>query len=269
MLPIRRYVLPSEPRKSIYEWAVEYCGDPASHSLRGLMIRDFLIEQGMTADSRVLDIGCGALSQGAALISYLNEGNYVGLDPNGWLIEACLQADPQLEEKNPSFHYGSEFKIKGEEPFDFVVAHSVLSHAAQWQLEQALMNVRKLVRPGAVWLASLRLSEEDLFSRTWMYPDVSFFRLETVKTVGWHAGWHVQRMDELRERLIRLCPNDFHDWVRLYAVEIPEEINELRLDDERVRAEAEGLLDAAHTLYRQREKQRQIALREEAEANGD
>jgi hypothetical protein len=59
-------------RKSIYEWAVEYCGDPESHIKRGEIILSLLLKNGLMPRHKVLDLGCGALSQGKPLIEYLD-----------------------------------------------------------------------------------------------------------------------------------------------------------------------------------------------------
>ncbi len=236
-------------RKTIYQWAVEYCGDPASHVTRGDLISEFLVEEGLRPEHKLLDVGCGALSQGVPLINYLDTGNYVGLDPNGWLIEAALQEKPRLLGKEPSWSHDTEFRASGG-PFDYVVAHSVLSHVAHWQLEQALLNIRGLVAEGAIWLASLRLDQYDLYARQWRYPDVSYFRLETVQTVGWHAGWLVKQRPQLKERLQATCPNDFHDWLRLEAIPIQEAMNNMRLDDEERRREDQQILELAEEQYR-------------------
>lgn len=240
-------------RRSVFEWAKAYTGDPESHETRGAEITRFLIEAGLEPHHRVLDVGCGSLSQGMPLIRYLEPGRYVGLDPAGWLIESALEHDPGLEAKGPRFLYRDDFEAGAYgEKFDFVVAHSVLSHAAHWQLEQCLHAVRRNVNEGAVFLASLRLDQYDLFARTWQYPGVSFFRLETVKVAAWYAGWHAEHDPGLRERLTAVAPNDVHDWVRLTAIATAEEMNALRLHDEEWRGVDAGILAAAEQLYRER-----------------
>ena len=246
--PTRKSSSPLD-RKSIYEWAVEYCGDPASHVTRGNMLTEVLCEQGLKPHHQVLDLGCGALSTGVPLIRYLNEGNYVGLDPNGWLIEAALQENSDLLAKNPIFLYNSDFTITRGGPFDYVIAHSVLSHAAYWQLEQALANVRRDCNEGAIWLASLRLDQYDLWNRQWQYPGVSYFRFDTVRVIGFYAGWHVEQAHWLRECLTDKCPNDFHDWVKLTAIPTTEEMNQLRLTEEKWRKRDADVMKKAEEVY--------------------
>lgn len=75
--------------------------------------------------------------------------------------------------------------------FDFVFAHSVLSHCAHWQLELFLKNAAKVLAPGGRVLASIRLAEgnaygssgtadNDSMHEEWQYPGVSWFSLSTI-----------------------------------------------------------------------------------------
>lgn len=44
-----------------------------------------------------------------------------------------------------------------------MLSHSVLSHAAHWQLGEFLANVGVVLAPGGVILASLRLAERNAY----------------------------------------------------------------------------------------------------------
>lgn len=237
-------------RKSIWEWAVEYCGDPESHFERGEVILEMLKTEGLTPKHRVLDVGCGALSQGLPLIKYLERGLYTGLDPNGWLIEAALDHLPGLEAKEPKFSYDSEFMAGGE--YDFVIAHSVLSHVADWQMNQALMNIRKQTVDEGVFLASLRIAEEDTVDRLWVYPGVSFYRMGTVVRKANHWGWDVARRPYYQQVLTATCPNDFHDWVHFRAVRSPHDVNMMSIEAEQRDNEDAEILEIAKAEYRRR-----------------
>ena len=84
--------------------------------------------------------------------------------------------------------------------FDFVFAHSVLSHAAYWQLEAFLRNTSKVLLPEGKILASLCLAEgnaygnpgtsnkQDSMDDTWQYPGNSWFKLTTVETTAAKLG---------------------------------------------------------------------------------
>ncbi len=199
--------------KTVYEYAREYTG--ASCLDKGAVILDFLDEEGLKPEHFVLDVGCGCLAEGAYLMRYLDSGHYTGLDPNGWLIRAALDHDPVLEKFKPRFVVVGDF-TPPRRLFDFVIAHSVFSHTAEWQMAQALRNIRQSVVTGAVWLASLRLGPNS-HAWEWTYPNVTFFELETVSNLAEAAGWSCDWVPEYCERLSAVCPEDTHDWVRLTA----------------------------------------------------
>ena len=199
--------------KTVYEYARDFTG--ATDLRKGDVILDFLREEGLRPEHRVLEVGCGCLAAGAPLIRFLNEADqYVGLDPNGWLIAAALEEDLTLCAKIPDFVVRGDFDVEGE--FDMVVAHSVLSHVSGGQMRQALGNLRRNLRPGGVWLASLRRGPDD-YDPTWRYPNAAFFSRETLDAVGDSTGWRVEHVPEYRERLSAVSPEDVHDWVRLVA----------------------------------------------------
>lgn len=202
---------------------------------------DFLQAEGMTPQSQVLELGCGALSLGQFLIPHLAPAHYVGVEPAGWLVEAALATYPALESQAPAFLWRDDFDAsEAGRNFDFVVAHSVLSHCAHDQLALMLANTRKVVGEGAVFLCSFRKGQYNSLAGEWRYPGHVEFRLETIAVAGSHAGWRVEEMDEYKQRLQEVAPNDFHDWLRLTSVPPLAEWNDRRLaEEERLREEHE------------------------------
>lgn len=225
--------------KSNWEWSLEYTGDPQSFDKRGEIITKWLKELGMTPESRVLDIGCGNLNTGVHLIRFLNPGRYVGIDVNGWLVNAALEQFPDLPAKAPRFLWNSEFDASEVGvTFDFVVSHSVMSHMAHDQFPQALAAVRAVVDEGAVWLSSFRADQFNSLAKEWVYPGHSTFRLQTIEAWGVHFGWQVKIRHDLQKYLAMFCPNDVHDWLELTACPSMAEWNARRLaEDERIATE--------------------------------
>ncbi len=215
--------------KTLLDWAKEFCGEPSSHVSRGELIVERMRELGLRPEHKVLDIGCGALSQGSPLIRYLNPGNYVGIDPAGWLILAAMYAEPQLKDRNPQFLYRSDFDASGYGTYDFVVSHSVMSHTAHWQMESMLAKIRESSHEGTLWLSSLRIDQYDMFAPEWRYPDISYFRLRTVQTLGFYFGWFVVLDDIMKNRLVENNPVDSLEWVTLTAIPTSSEMNERRI----------------------------------------
>jgi len=240
-------------RRSFWEWSLQYVGDPNSWDARGEVIVSMMLENGLKSSDNVLDIGCGNLNTGAPLLKFLDRKHYVGIEPNGWLIEAALERFPELDGKEFAYSDTTDFDVSHlDMTFDHVVSHSVLSHAAHWQIPQAMSNVRKVVREGAVWLASIRLDQYNSFDKNWVYPGVSTFRLQTLQSWGHHAGWKVDHVPEYRERLINVAPNDFHNWIRMTAVPSTSDMNNLRLHEEQRQAEEQEIMDMANEEYRRR-----------------
>jgi len=205
--------------RSIFDWSLSYVGDPLTWLERGEMVRELLRSEGLRKEHRVLEIGCGNLSSGVPLIRYLDKGGYTGLEPNGWLVEAAIQdlkLGDLLRDKDPSFSWRGDFDVTAEYEvagmFDFAVAHSVLSHAAAWQLPQMLTNVRRALRVGGKFLCSLRLGTRDTNATEWVYPGNSFFTEATIGAQANQHGFDVTFRPEYRDRMVAVAPNDFHDW---------------------------------------------------------
>jgi len=93
---------------------------------------------GLREYHKFLDIGCGSLRAGRLFMTYLNKGNYCAIEPEKHLVEdgvnyeigSCL-----VHIKEPRFEYSYDFPIGSfGEKFDFMVAHSIFTHATQEQI---------------------------------------------------------------------------------------------------------------------------------------
>jgi len=106
---------------------------------------EFLREQGLRPDHRLLDVGCGSLRAGRFFISYLNPHCYLGLDGDEALVRAGLSAeiDPALmKEKQPEFAFNDSFQFPFARKPDFAIAQSVFTHLTLRQIEACLTNLR-------------------------------------------------------------------------------------------------------------------------------
>ncbi len=206
-------------RRSIFEWAVDYCGDPDSFDARGLIVRDLLLEEGMKPDHYVLEIGCGALSAGQHLIGYLDPDRYIGIEPAGWLVEAGLKGIKEMKAlsvKRPRFLWRTDFDAQEmDASFEFVVGHSVLSHAAGWQFPLLLANVRPVMGSGGKLLLSFRQGDADTNAPAWTYPGVTLFSWETIERTARDHHFSARLMPKYTERMVAVAPNDVHDWLVL------------------------------------------------------
>ena len=75
----------------------------------------------------------------SAAPSYLQRGHYVGIEPDRWLLDAALGESSVhwlVRWTEPTFLRRSDFDARElRRTYDYVLAHSILSHCAQHQLE--------------------------------------------------------------------------------------------------------------------------------------
>lgn len=189
-----------------------------------------LIMHGCKPEHTVLEIGCGALNAGYPIMQYLNAGNYVGIDPNFWTIENSLKV-PEVkavaDARKARFGASAEFDAASfGTKFDYVISHSVLSHAAHWQWPQFLKNVDAVLKPGGMILASLHFTEGNAYGdagyggteldfNEWVYPGASYFRKETIFNLAKQYGY-TARIDVAAAIIItRVHPASHHTWLVL------------------------------------------------------
>lgn len=165
----------------------------------------------------MLEVGGGCLSAGVPLIEYLDGGNYVGIEPNTWLLDAAKSSWRTrwlLARKRATFLDRTDFDASGlGRTFDYVLAHSILSHCAHRQLEQFVANAARVLRPSGRIVASIRLGEEDSRHDEWQYPGVSWFSLATVEDAARRHALHVRVEPTYTERLVARRPHEIHDWL--------------------------------------------------------
>jgi cyclopropane fatty-acyl-phospholipid synthase-like methyltransferase len=108
---------------------------------------DFLVSQGMTPSSRLLDIGCGCLRLGSKAIPFLDKERYFGIDINQSLINLGIKheiSDDSLISKNPTFISSDFFEFeKFNVEFDFMFAHSVFTHLPMNLIQLCLIKAKK------------------------------------------------------------------------------------------------------------------------------
>jgi glycosyltransferase involved in cell wall biosynthesis/protein-L-isoaspartate O-methyltransferase len=204
--------------------AKQYAGND---EVSGWMQCEMLKKEGCIPSSNVLDIGCGALYAAFFLAQYLESGRFAGIDPNKWLIDSALENDAikaAMGTKNARFLYVDDFDANSlDVQFDFILSHSVLSHAAHWQLEHFLRNAAKVLAPNGKILASLRLSEGnewgsvgnsslDSNDTVWQYPGNSWFKLSTVQEVAAACGLVATLKPEYTQFFCERKHHEYHDW---------------------------------------------------------
>lgn len=153
---------------------------------RGEAQLNFLQSAGMTRSDVFLDIGCGPIRAGEHFISFLDRGNYIGIDYNASFIEAAKRIIRMrnLEEKSPSFHVVDDFVLPPDAArANFALAFSVLIHCTEAQRKSFFINMGKRLQQGTrLFVTHARLlegydpSEHNLrFQRKYNQTDLSCF----------------------------------------------------------------------------------------------
>lgn len=136
---------------------------------------------GLTPQSRVLDVGCGAGRVAIGLVDYLEPpGEYHGFDTYPFGIDWCNE---RIAPHYPHFHFNlcdvhndtynpfsrvkaSEYVFPHEDDyFDVVVLRSVFTHMFPDQIVNYTDEIARVLRPGGHALITFFLLNED--SRQW------------------------------------------------------------------------------------------------------
>lgn len=157
-----------------------YVGTEEKYDLIGANQFNLLTTLGLREHHKYLDIGCGSLRSGRLFIPYLNKGNYCGIEPEKWLIDEGINNEIgvcMVHIKAPRFEYSHDFPIASfGEKFNFIIAHSIFTHASQEQILKCLKGVEQnLVSPkgdmhGGLFAATFILGDTDYQGTEWVYP---------------------------------------------------------------------------------------------------
>ena len=204
--------------------AVEYVGN--TNPENGRMQLELIEREGLKDTDFVLEIGCGALIAGIPIISFLEAGHYVGIDPNKWLIDSSLQIDENkkiIHEKKPIFLFNQSFNATSVTlKFDYILAHSVMSHAPLWQLRLFLENCAKVLKDNGKVLFSLRLTDanpydglgkkKESITTEWQYPGNTFFDRSTV--IKEASKWFsiIEQKQLYTKLIMETDKGAFHEW---------------------------------------------------------
>ncbi len=142
-----------------------------------------LSDHGLRRDSVVLDLGCGMLRLGSALIPHLNQECYLGIEPDADLVAAGQQYlvdEELLARKRPQFYHGTDFRLSAfDREVDFVIARSIWSHASRDMIRTTLDEFCKVAKPDAVLLASFYEAalrpryRWPYYGKKWLYPHIT------------------------------------------------------------------------------------------------
>ena len=169
-----------------------YVGWPDKYDLIGATQFIVLVGLGLRQEHYLLDIGCGSLRAGRLFIPYLLPDRYCGIEPNRWLVEDGLKWEIGAELaalRRPRFEYNEQFDCRAfQSTFDFLIAHSIFTHASRSQIETCCRNVKACLAPQGVFVATYFLGESDYTGDKWAYPDAVKYRQRTLQELAQKAG---------------------------------------------------------------------------------
>ena len=178
----------------------------------------FLVDHGLKAEHRLLDVGCGPLRGGVHFIPYLDPGSYWGVDINASLLEAGWSEElgpANLQARQPRRQLvclqDFEFNTLNER-FDFAVAVSVFTHLNFNRIRRCLARLAPVLAPGGRLFATFfeapsgedgeaPLSHDPGGMITYSHRDPFHYRFEDFEhavstlpmSVHRHGDWHHPR----------------------------------------------------------------------------
>jgi SAM-dependent methyltransferase len=169
-----------------------YVGPPEDYDLLGGLQFGLLLAAGLRERHVVADVGCGSLRAGKLLIPYLAPGNYVGLEPNRWLVEEGISRELGREivrMRRPRFFHVDDFGLeRAGVAFDYVIAQSIFSHTYPQMFSDGLKRILPTLAPEGVLLATYFEGEGPGDGTGWLYPDCVPFVWDQVRDVVEGAG---------------------------------------------------------------------------------
>lgn len=169
-----------------------YVGPPMDYDLVAAMVFNLLTSVGMRQHHVLLDVGCGSLRSGRLLIPYLNAGNYVGVEPNKWLVKDGIRNEigqDMISIKRPRFFYQSSLDDVGATiNADYAVAQSIFSHCGMDLFDKWLGEISKHLKPTGALFATFLDSDQDSEEHGWIYPGCVKYRAQTIRAVAEKNG---------------------------------------------------------------------------------
>jgi SAM-dependent methyltransferase len=174
-----------------------YVGPPAQYDFMGATQFRLLCSLGLRARHRLLDFGCGSLRAGRFFLSYLDKGNYYGVEPNGWLVEEAIAKEigaDLVRLKEPHFEHGDDFTVNFPEKFDFILAQSIFSHTGADLAARGLASFCGALAEGGVIAATFVVGRKESQKKGWLYPDCLTFRDRTIRCIARGNALQVRRI---------------------------------------------------------------------------
>jgi len=176
-----------------------YVGPPQDYDLVSAMTFNLLTSAGLRHQHRLLDIGCGSLRSGRLFIPYLDAGNYVGVEPNAWLVQDGIlneTGEDLIRLKQPRFSHAATLEeFKEPLQLDYAVAQSIFSHTSLRLLEGWLRDCALHLKETGALFATFLEGNQDHQGDDWVYPGCVNFTLATLEKVAARQGFGFMLLD--------------------------------------------------------------------------
>jgi hypothetical protein len=147
----------------------------------------------------LLDIGCGSLRGGKLFIPYLLPAHYFGIEPEEWLIEEAINKECGADLtrlKAPTFSNDDNFSCTTfDRKFDFILAHSIFSHASRAQIQRCISQASECMQPTSVFVATFVEGEKDYSGTTWVYPECVTYTMACMTELAEESGLALKPVD--------------------------------------------------------------------------
>lgn len=201
-----------------------------------------LTRLGLKPHHSVVDIGCGPLTVGVALIPYLDSGNYTGVDLLPEPLEAAHRriAQRNLAHKNPTIVCSTTFgkrELQGR-TFDFIWMSQLSYHLDDLQLVLLFEQARSMMHSSSVFLIDVidpAIRNEG--HKVWRGFDYHFRAVGLYEELAQDFSLSVQRRGRLVDYgypdKIDLSRNTLLEFRKVDAPPLQPELDETVGDDDR------------------------------------
>jgi cyclopropane fatty-acyl-phospholipid synthase-like methyltransferase len=172
---------------------------------------------GLRERHTLLDIGCGSLRAGRLFLTYLQPGNYYGLEPEKWVLEEGIRemlGQEIIALRRPTFSHDRNFTLtEFGRDFDYLLAQSIFSHTSVAQLHRCFAQAREVVGPRSKFFATFIPGDADYDGDEWVYPGIVRFRPETMRSIAAEHGFTMRMLE---------WPHPSQHWALFRPTEAPK-----------------------------------------------
>lgn len=123
---------------------------------------NFLKNQGLQTNDRLLDIGCGTLRGGIPLIEYLDTGNYYGMDVRDEVLEEGrkeIKSAKLTNKKANLISFNHFYEVEMNVKLDVIFAFSVLIHFEDQIAENCFQFISNAITMDGVFYANVNIAD--------------------------------------------------------------------------------------------------------------